>query len=95
MSTELHRHDINDKSWALIEPYMLGKRGQWDGIAEDNRRFINGVCWILRTGASWRDLPIKYGNWNSVAKRFRDGSSMGYGRTSSKNLSTTRTTNGS
>ena len=71
MSTMIHRHDISCKAWALIEPHMLGQRGQWGGIAEDNRRFINAVFWILRTGAPWRDLPAEYGNWNSVAKRFR------------------------
>ena len=71
MSTILHRHDITDKAWALIEPYMLGQKGQWGGIADDNRKFINAVFWILRTGAPWRDLPPDYGNWNSVAKRFR------------------------
>jgi len=71
MSAELHRHDICDNAWALIEPYMLGQRGQWGGIADDNRRFVNAVFWILRTGAPWRDLPPGYGNWNSVAKRFR------------------------
>ena len=71
MSTGIHRHDISNTAWVLIEPYMLGQRGQWGGIADDNRRFVNAVFWILRTGAPWRDLPSEYGNWNSVAKRFR------------------------
>ena len=71
MSTDIHRHDLSDKAWELIEPHMYGQRGQWGGIAEDNRRFVNAVIWILRTGAPWRDLPAEYGNWNSVAKRFR------------------------
>ena len=51
MSTEIHRHDITDKVWELLEPHLLGQKGQWGGIAEDNRRFINAVFWILRTGA--------------------------------------------
>jgi len=70
MST-IHRHDITDSEWSLIEPHMTGQKGQWGRIADDNRRFINAVFWILRTGAPWRDLPPEYGNWNSVAKRFR------------------------
>ena len=71
MSTTLHRHDISDQAWELIAPHLPGQAGQWGGIAADNRRFVNAVFWILRTGAPWRDLPPSYGNWNSVAKRFR------------------------
>ena len=70
MSTMAQRHDIKDEAWALVEPLLPGQRGQWGGIADDNRRFVNGVFWILRTGAPWRDMPAEYGNWNSVAKRF-------------------------
>jgi transposase len=66
-----HRHDISNEIWALLEPLLPGQVGQWGGVAEDNRRFVNAVFWILRTGAPWRDLPPSYGNWNSVAKRFR------------------------
>ena len=59
MDASYHRHDINDKAWEMLEPHLPGQRGQWGGIAQDNRRFINAVFWVLRTGAPWRDcLPI-------------------------------------
>ncbi|MDR3313381.1 MAG: transposase, partial [Oscillospiraceae bacterium] len=48
---DYHRHDISDEVWAVLEPNMTGKPGQWGGIAKDNRTFINGVFWVLRTGA--------------------------------------------
>lgn len=66
-----HRHDITDKAWEKISAMLPGQRGQWGGIAKDNRKFINGVFWILRTGAPWRDLPPEYGKWGSVHQRFR------------------------
>jgi transposase len=69
--TALHRYDISDKVWSLLEPHLSGQQRQWGEISYDNRRFINAVFWILRTGAPWRDLPPEYGNWNSVAKQFR------------------------
>jgi transposase len=40
------------------------------GTARDNRLFINAVCWILRTGAPWRDLPPDYGDWKHTHRRF-------------------------
>ena len=70
MEASYHRHDISDEVWALLEPHLPGQRGQWGGIAQDNRRFINAVFWVLRTGAPWRDLPPDYGKWGSVHQRF-------------------------
>ena len=64
------RHDISDRVCGLIEPHLPGRRGQWGGIAEDNRRFINAVFWILRTGAPWRDLPPDLGGWGNTHRRF-------------------------
>lgn len=37
----------------------------------DHRQVVNGILWILRTGAPWRDLPARYGKWSSVHSRFR------------------------
>ena len=64
------RHDMSDKTWALLEPHLPGRSGLWGGLAKDNRLFINAVLWILRTGAPWRDLPPCYGNWNNTHRRF-------------------------
>jgi transposase len=65
-----HRHDIDDHTWALLEAHLPGRKGLWGGIAQDNRRFINAVFWILRTGAPWHDLPPDYGDWKSTHRRF-------------------------
>jgi len=70
MQADYHRHDISDKVWALLEPLLVGQPGQWGGIAQDNRRFLNGVFWVLRTGAPWRDLPPDYGDWKNTHRRF-------------------------
>ena len=69
MDVSYHRHDINEKVWELLEPHLPGQRGQWGGIAQDNRRFINAVFWVLRTGVPWRDLVPDYGKWGSVHQR--------------------------
>jgi transposase len=70
VEADYHRHDISDEIWDLLKPHLPGQRGQWGGIAQDNRRFINAVFFILRTGASWRDLPPDYGKWGTVHQRF-------------------------
>ena len=77
MENTHHRHDISDHAWTLLEPHLPGQRGQWGGIAKDNRLFINAVFWILRTGAPWRDLPPDYGKWGTVYQRFLRWSKKG------------------
>ena len=64
------RHDISDRVWLLLEPHLPGRSGSWGGIAKDNRQFINGVFWIMLTGAPWRDLPPDYGDWSNTHRRF-------------------------
>lgn len=70
MTAEQQRHDINDKAREKIRPHTIGEKGTRGGNARDTRQFINGVFWILRTGAPWRDLPETYGNWKNVHRRF-------------------------
>lgn len=70
MGFAYERHDISDEVWAILEPLLPGRTGTWGGVAKDNRRFINGVFWILRTGAPWRDLPPSYGDWKNTQRRF-------------------------
>lgn len=41
MTNSYRRHDISDKDWALLEPHLPGRAGQWGGMAKDNRNFIN------------------------------------------------------
>lgn len=49
---------------------LPGKASDPGRTAQDNHRFINGVMWILRSGAFWRDLPSRYGNYETTYKRF-------------------------
>jgi transposase len=66
----LQRHAISDSDWERIKDLLPGRPGQSGWIAGNNRVFIDAVLWILKTGAPWRDLPERFGNWNSVWKRF-------------------------
>ena len=70
MKEDYRRHDISDRAWMLLEPHLPGRRGSWGRVAKDNRKFINAVVWILRTGAPWRDLPPDYGDWKNTHRRF-------------------------
>lgn len=70
MENSYRRHDMSDAMWEILKPYTIGNKGTWGGNAKDTRQFLNGVFWILRTGAPWRDLPPEYGKWNTVQRRF-------------------------
>jgi len=73
----MHRHAIKDDQWERIKHLLPGQDGQPGVTAKDNRLFIDAVLWIARTGAPWRDLPLRFGHWNSVWKRFDRWSKKG------------------
>src|SRR5918992_3272853 len=64
------RGDLTDRQWCQLElllPPQIPKTGRPN---KDHRIIINGILWVLRTGAPWRDLPERYGPWRTVASRF-------------------------
>jgi transposase len=63
------RYELTDLAWARIEPLLpvQGPGGRWN----DHRTTLNGMFWILNSGAQWRDMPERYGKWKSVYDRYR------------------------
>ena len=66
----MRRHEITDVQWDRINGLLAGKASDPGVTAKDNRLFVNAVLWIAKTGAPWRDLPERFGNFNSVWRRF-------------------------
>ena len=61
---------LSSEQWSRIHEFLQGQTDLYIGKEAECRRFIDAVLWITRTGAQWRMLPVEYGNWNSVYKRF-------------------------
>jgi transposase len=62
------RFDLSDGEWAIIDPLLPNKPR---GVPRtDDRRVLNGIFYILRTGSPWRDLPERYGPYTTVYNRF-------------------------
>src|SRR3954471_11350227 len=68
----MDRFVLTDAQWAKMEPHCRGKKSDPGRSGADNRRFVEAVLWITRTGSPWRDLPAAFGRWNTVFKRYRD-----------------------
>ena len=66
------RYELTDEEWEkikdLLPPEVTGKRGR---PSKDNRTMFNAMVWLARSGAAWRDLPERYGPWQTVYSRFR------------------------
>lgn len=64
------RGDLTERQWKLLIPLLPAQKPETGRPNNDHRTMINGMLWILRTGAPWRDLPSRYGRWETVAGRF-------------------------
>ena len=70
----MYRGDLTDAQWArlqpLVPPQRRGKGTKGGRPSIDHRQIINGILWILRTGAPWEDLPPRYGKRSTVSSRY-------------------------
>ena len=73
----LDRLVLSDAAWERMAPLIIGRPDQKGSTGRDNRMFVEGVLWIVRTGSPWRDLPEAFGDWNSVFRRFSRWSHKG------------------
>lgn len=63
------RYEMTDDGYEWIEPLLPKQRrgGKW----ADHRTVLNGMFWVLNSGAQWRDMPERYGKWETVYGRYR------------------------
>jgi len=64
----MRRYELEDEPWEMIgDLFTRESRGRpW----RDHRTIVNGILWILFSGAPWRDLPERYGPWQTAHRRF-------------------------
>ncbi len=77
---ELTRDILADDQWKRLRRVLPPQKQRIGRPAKNHRPIVNGILWILRTGAPWRDLPTEYGPWQTIATRFyRWVKKLGYG----------------
>lgn len=67
----MRRQELTDEQWALIRDLLPSNCGQRGCPWKDHRVILDAMLWVLRTGAPWRDLPERYGPWQTVYDRFQ------------------------
>lgn len=66
----MHQRDLSDHEWALLAPFFPAAPARRGGQWKDHRTTLSGAFHRLRTGCPWRDLPGRYGPWQTVYERF-------------------------
>jgi transposase len=67
----MRRNELTDEQWERLKSLLPPEKPPTGRPANDHRTMLNGMMWIVRTGAPWRDLPERYGKWTSVYSRFQ------------------------
>ena len=69
----MRRYELTDTEWEKISKYFPEKEPGTPGRPPNPPRpIINGIVWIARSGAPWRDMPERYGPWETAYTRFRE-----------------------
>lgn len=67
----MRRYELADEHWAQIADLFPSSKGKRGGQWRNHREMLNGMLWVLCSGAPWRDLPECYGSWSTVYARLR------------------------
>lgn len=67
----MKRHELTDEQWMLVERRFKTPKRRTGRPGREPRVMLNGVMWILATGSAWRDLPERFGPWQTVYHHFR------------------------
>ena len=70
----IHRHEINDADWERVKDLFPAENTGEGRPSKPNRLMLNGMLWQAKTGSPWRDLPERYGPWQTVYSRFSNWS---------------------
>lgn len=73
----VRRYGLRDDQWEKIKDFLPGRKGHVGRNATDNRLFVEAVIWKFRSGAPWRDLPERFGDWKNTHRRFSRWSESG------------------
>lgn len=68
----MKRHELTDEQWTVVEKHFKRRKRRTGRPGRESRVMLNGVMWVLGTGAPWRDLPERFGPWQTVYHHFRD-----------------------
>src|SRR5581483_2860715 len=75
------RHELTDEQWRFVRKLLPARTAKTGRRPRNPRLMLNGMMWILRTGAPWRDLPERFGPWQTVYDYYQNWRTVGvYGR---------------
>jgi transposase len=66
----MRRYELTDEQWEKVAPLLPAQKPKTGRPSLDHRQVVNGIIWVLKSGAPWRDLPERYGKVGTVSSRF-------------------------